>query len=515
MMQSLKEKIGKINLLAFATILIYSFIAAILFGYTGLHWLEKISSNQRMLLNLITILISIIIILGILKYNISIVNKLNYFLSKIRLMAVFSVALVLRLAWVCLSNVQQSSDFLLYNEAAIEILNGSNILSYISTPRTVGPSVFVAIHYFVFGQNQIFPLISIALLSSLQILLIYSMILRIVNKNAAVLASLILAFYPEHILLTNLIGSDVLFSTICYLGLFFATKAYYSKSSIKILYLLSSGIIWGVAHWTRATAVIFLFSTIIFFLVSNISNFRTRLKDSIIIITGFILIIFPIIIYNYSIYGYIDIKPIHGQQGKSLLIGTFFEGQGRSEYWFKLENHGFLDQKINNFVINKYGISPDKIGEIRLLNIQDEVYTKIAIQRILESPIKFSIMVLKDKITNLWGIVAGLGFSLDTSVLMKYKNIVWAYSEIWHRLTIILCGLVLLFKVKTKIWIWDTRQIFIFSAVLSTLSHLFLESHPRYHHMFIPILAMYLSEFVTTFHNFHFGNENLKFKTIS
>ena len=55
-------------------------------------------------------------------------------------------------------DIQQSSDFLVYDKMALEILDGKSILSYISNSRNVGVSVFVSTiysdrhqeHYFIF-----------------------------------------------------------------------------------------------------------------------------------------------------------------------------------------------------------------------------------------------------------------------------------------------------------------------------------------------------------------------------
>ena len=71
------------------------------------------------------------------------------------------------------------------------------------------------------------------------------------------------------------------------------------------------------------------------------------------LILGFILMIFPIINYNYNFNSKIDIKPIHGQQGTSLLIGTFSEGEGRFKGWDKLEDHKYLKLKNGYFVRQK------------------------------------------------------------------------------------------------------------------------------------------------------------------
>ena len=108
----------------------------------------------------------------------------------------------------------------------------------------------------------------------------------------------------------------------------------------------------------------------------------------------------------------------------------------------------------------------------------------------------YDFLVIKHKLTNLWGLVAGLSFSLDKSKFSKYKNLIWAYSEIFHRLIILFCALSLIFLFLNGNINFDIRFIIIISAILTTIMHIFLESHPRYHHVFLPIFIIYISEYV-------------------
>jgi hypothetical protein len=494
-----QDKIGKLSLASLGAILLYAFVTSIVFGYTGFHWQDKVSLYQRLFLNIVSIISSIILIWIMFKFRYAISIHLNNNLKKIKICYIFLIALVLRIGWVYFSNVTQSSDFLLFEKAAIEILNGKSILSFVTYQRTVGPSLFISIHYFLFGQSQIFPLIGIAILSSLQVLFVYWILISVVNKNTAIFASILLAFFPEHIILTNLLGSDVLFSSICYLGLFLIIKANLVKQNSSTLIYFAVGIVFGINHWVRATSPIFVFSILSFMLLSTKVKPLTRISSAIWVIIGFVITISPIIGFNYSTYGKLDINSIHGQRGKSLLIGTLTEGQGRCDSWRRIEDQDYLSKEMDNYYRDNNIL--DTCSSMRFY-IQDKVYSQIAFKRINENPWGFTRLVLKDKIVNLWGIVAGLGFSLDTSSFSRYKNVIWGGAELWHRLLIMFTGLILILKSFTKVRLWDERQIFVFAAILTTLSHIFLESHPRYHHMFLPLLVMYISEYVVGFNKF-------------
>jgi len=422
---------------------------------------------------------------------------LTSFFKKFNIYILITIALAIRVIWVLSSDVTQTSDFLWYNESAIDILINRDVTSYISNTRNIGTSILIAIHYCIFGQNEIFPLVTFGILSTLQVLFAYLIVLEVVNKSAALLTALLLAIFPEHVLLTNLLGSDVLFSFLIWFGVFVLFQAIYSNNFRSYFYFLLAGVIFGMAHWTRATAPVFVISAIVYILFDKNNRHVIKYFSIVVFIGGFLLIISPIARYNFENSGNFDIKPIHGQQGKSLIIGTFYEGEGRCQSWQLNENHRLLEEEVLNYfaTYDQDSVEFNSLTQHEYGLIIDKVYTKVAMQRIMESPEKFIVLVARDKIKNYWGIVAGLGFSLDNTILSKYKSVIWAYSEIWHRLIILLCSYTLLVLLLRKVDLWDIRLLLVMSALIATLSHIFLESHPRYHHMFLPLLLLYIGEY--------------------
>src|SRR4029450_6492119 len=91
---------------------------------------------------------------------------------------------------------------------------------YLVNPRLpTGPSILFALHYLVFGYMPLAPQLTLALLSTAQVLLGSIPLLKpTANRPAALLGATILAVWPEHILYVNLLGSDVLFSTLVLLA---------------------------------------------------------------------------------------------------------------------------------------------------------------------------------------------------------------------------------------------------------------------------------------------------------
>ena len=474
---------NKLITLLLGIILLYSFFSSLIFGYTGSHWIDKIDTHNIIILNISTVILIVVLFFLFFKFKSILINRFYLFSKDINIWYIFFLALFIRILWVYVSGNAQVSDFDEFNQYAIEILAGSeNILDYISGPKSIGVSVFIYLVYFIFGINEIYPLLFIAFFSSLQIYFIYNIVKTYSSNQVAIIASIILSIHPEHIILTNLLGSDVLYTTLIYFGVFLISK--YSIKNQIIFFLI--GIILGLSYWTRATASVFIFSILLYILIKN--KWNIFLKKSLFFLVGFFMVISPIIVFNFNKSGNFDLKPIHGQFGKSLLIGTFNKGDGRYNGWLKHEDHKYLDNMLYN-----YNNKISTLNDFERASAEDEVFTKIAIDRLKNKPINFLKLVLKHKLTNLWGIVAGLGFSLDTSIFSDFKNLIWGYSELFHRILVFLCSIILVKKYSRKIII-DVRFILVTAAILTTLAHVFLESHPRYHHVFVPLFVIFSAE---------------------
>ena len=478
----------KFTLKLLSLIFLYSYFISFFFAYKGDHWDNLITHSERNLLNISVFLITLILVILIYFINDRIFRN-NIVLDNVSIRWIILAAFLLRVSWVLFSSNSQMSDFLEYDEMAKNISNGESILEYISSSRNVGAGVFFGFIYYLFGYNQDIPLIFNAVLSTLQLFFVYRIIIKINGKNTALISCLILALFPEHILLNNLFSTDILFSTLICLSIYIFSNLNQETSKYNSLLLIFAGVSLGLAHWTRSTAPIFLISSIIYFLLFSKETLRLRFLRNLFLTIGFFLVISPIIHYNYSNSSKFDIKPIHGQMGTSLLIGTFYNGDGRFKTWNKKEDHEFLSKSLEEYKNAGFDNSPHNIKSLK-----DKVYSKIAIDRINENPFSFLKLILKHKMTNLWGIVAGLSFSIDNSSVNKYKSYIWGFSEIFHRVIIFLCSISMILLIVIKRNIIDIRFIFVIAAILTSISHIFLESHPRYHHMFLPMFVMFVSE---------------------
>lgn len=394
--------------------------------------------------------------------------------------SIFIIALVLRLVYVLLSGVEQTTDFLQYDQMALDILGGKYILHW---EKPTGPSLFFALHYLFFGHITLLPQISQAILSALQVLLVYVIVVRTTkNKDAGKLAAIVLAFWPEHIVYTNLLGSEVLYTT------FTLTTVWLLSPSIKRYSLAAfiAALCLGIAQWMRPTAVLFAVVGLIFVTSTSwvLAGWRACFKATLAFICGFMLLVSPIILLNYHALGVASPTPSQ-MGGWSLMIGT--NTQSRGTYLEK--DWHFLREQIQQRTPRK--------GENHHV-FSDRVAREIGFERLTSQPLKILYMGFIHKIPHLWGGHSGVGWSMLTSRFHGIYLYATGLAKVWHLLALMMCVLVLFARSKRKCP-WDERQIYVYTILLTTFVHMLLESQPRYHCVFLPFLAMCLGEAIIVF----------------
>ena len=119
------------------------------------------------------------------------------------------VAIVLRVGWMLAGEVRLDTDFLVYDQIAMGILRRE---LWIEPWTAAGAPIIFAAHYFLFGHDTLWPLLSIVAVSSLQVLLVFDILkTETGNRTIANIGAILLTVWPEHLLYVNLLGTDVLY----------------------------------------------------------------------------------------------------------------------------------------------------------------------------------------------------------------------------------------------------------------------------------------------------------------
>jgi len=466
------ESFTRLGYLALSLIFFYSAIMAIFINYLNS-------------LSMAVIGMAVLFFAGIFFFLISkkaelIKNYLIKFLGYLSLRRIFIFALLLRLLWVALSGTKPVSDCLQYDLKAIEFLNGKIAMNGI---WPTGPSIFIFLHYLLLGYNIIYPQISITILSAIQVILVYKILIHVTNdKNTALFGGLILALWPESILYSNLLASDTLFSVNVLITIWLLSLAFQSTNRMHSYLYFLAGISLGIAHWMRPTAILLILSSLLFIGFNPNKMLKLRIKNMSFLIIAVIILLIPIVLLNYSTFDIISIRSLSSTQslGWNMVVGTNLESHGR---WHK-EIRGKIFEEMKKY-------EPKK-DEHPIL-FRDRVAKNIALKRVCERPFDLLFMAIKYKIKSLWGDVATLHLSLSTSRFKNFAGKICLLSDIWHKIILLVCAITIILGVNRKIFQLNILQIYLYFALLTTTLHFFLESQPRYHHVFLPYISICVS----------------------
>lgn len=403
------------------------------------------------------------------------------FVNKVTIIHIFLFSLALRITWILLSSNIQTSDFLAYHNMALDIMHGD----YIFHPfRPTGTSIITSLFYSTFGVGQFSALIPIGIVSSACIALIYFITRDLFGKNAAVISALFMAVLPEHLFYVNLIGTDVYFSFLILLGIFFLCR----DEEISLKCILISGVCFGLSQYIRPTGFLAIASVIIFLalllLRTNTSKFTSHALAMVFI---FLLTISPIIYFNYTNINTISISPSQ-IAGWSMLLSTnpVYKEKYNTEDQELLNNE--ISKRKNKSNVNKYVFA-------------NKVAKELAIQRILDGPFTYIFNSLVYKPLGFWA-RPSLGWCFEGIENKGIRNTLYSFGVLFHRVCLFLTAFVFLFPLN-KDWL-KHRHVYFFMlfTLIVSFSHLFVEIQPRYHHVLLPLFSIIIGRIASnTQHN--------------
>ncbi len=211
-------------------------------------------------------------------------------------------------------------DAFSYNEWAKNIIQNSWLGDKVFYQAPLYP-YFIALIYKIFGIKLFAVRIVQVLMSSATCLLYYYISKKCWGVRAGVIASLLATFYNIYIFYVPLHLKPTLYiflETLCVLLL--CLSLYEEKKR----YFIASGILLGLMTFTRGNTLLIVPFLLIWVFLSY--NFKTAIKNYLLILFGLILILFPVIIRNYVVSG--DFVITTSQAGSNFYIGNSLKANG-------------------------------------------------------------------------------------------------------------------------------------------------------------------------------------------
>ena len=384
--------------------------------------------------------------------------------------ALFAIALGPRLAWVLISGNEPWSDFARYDEIARDILAGRYL---VRADTQSGISLFLAAHYAVFGHVRMAPQITIAVLGALQVPIVAWMGARLQDRTAGVVAGLLLAFWPESVLYVNLLGTDVLFSFFILLGVEGVLWSRLDPGRQKTA-LFAAGLAFGAAHWLRPYGVIFATIALLWVVATFPGRPRARLVRGGALAAGLVLLLLPLMVLYQQQIGVPTLTPQHG--GASLYVGANLETKGG----WSAKDIARIDDAVR--------AEPDRPGE-HPDRKRNRVAKRLARERIARNGLQAQArMALCHKIPHLWGVPADVAWPVARSRVKTWQPTLKEFAKRYHTGALFFAAMAMILLVPQCPS--DIRRLLILFALAGTGLHAIYEVQARYHHLFLPTIAL-------------------------
>jgi 4-amino-4-deoxy-L-arabinose transferase-like glycosyltransferase len=289
------------------------------------------------------------------------------------LLLFLGLGLILRMLWILLVPTQLYADWKWYDDAAYHL---SQVWRYEENgvPTAywpIGYPLFLAVIYWIFGHSYLAVHLISVLLSLCICFLTYVIAKGLVGPVAARLSLVILVLLPGQIFYTNVLSSEILFTTLLLLMILLLLK---TREQTSLLTPLIVGLLLGLLIMVRAVALILPLLIVLFYLKSSRRSF-VGLKNAILAVLVTCLVLLPWMLRNKRV---LDTFSIATSGGIDLYIGNSPISSGN---WVWTKQNPFKDLSAPNEVENnRLGyqlatkfIIDDPVGFI-IRGIKKEVY---------------------------------------------------------------------------------------------------------------------------------------------
>ena len=238
---------------------------------------------------------------------------------------IFVLAFCLRLIYTLQIQTLPTFEVLIvdafsYNEWAKDIIQNSWLGDKVFYQAPLYP-YFIALIYKIFGIKLFAVRIIQVLMSSATCLLYYYISKKIWGVRAGVIASLLATFYNIYIFYVPLHLKPTLYIFLETLCILFLCLSIYKE---KKRYFIASGIFLGLMSFTRGNTLLIVPFLIIW--VFSSYNYKTAIRNYLLILFGLFMILFPVVIRNYVVSG--DFVITTSQAGSNFYIGNNLKASG-------------------------------------------------------------------------------------------------------------------------------------------------------------------------------------------
>ena len=387
--------------------------------------------------------------------------------------AVILAGAAIRIVMVLTHDLVHNADGGDYERIALEMLDGQ----YLMNPgRPPAPSWQTAAMYALCGMDRLLPLLPQLAWNILHLWLVYRLGAYFFDKNIGKMAALLLAFHPDHILNATEINTENGHFLLFHLGvllLVYIENKGRAPQWKYILFALSAGFCWGLAHYFRTTTPLALFA---FGCLAAIDRSETFRRNWLGLFAGFLIAISPLIVYNKTTY-HIWSAVSYQMGGWNVFIGTNPKYLGN-----------WNTEDMNLFETRAAAESPPT--DMHPAVFRDRLALQMARERWQKYPWHCVFSAVAFKPYCLWGDNGG-GIWTERRFSDKpaLRYALQAYFVLYHKWLCLLAALGLWGLSRRTAPLPPYLRFFLWLALITTAAHCFLEVRAMYHHLFFGFMV--------------------------
>jgi 4-amino-4-deoxy-L-arabinose transferase-like glycosyltransferase len=271
---------------------------------------------------------------------------------------VVTLAFAIRLCWILIFHPDPVDDFNFYFWSAESIARGYGYAPYGGLATAyfpIGYPLFLAMLFWVFGVSVTVAQTANLILSVASLVLVYWIARDLFRSElAGRLSLLFLAIYPNNIAYTSLVGVEIFYLFLLFLGVSLLLPCISIKGVSLPGRLLTAGLVFGFATLVKVQTL--LLPAFLLLLFPQFSwegrSLVNRLKRIAILYVALIGVLIPWVIRNYRLYNDIVLS---NNDGLNLYIGNGPEANGGwvAIPWFDVRNDILDEHKINKIARRK------------------------------------------------------------------------------------------------------------------------------------------------------------------
>jgi len=250
-------------------------------------------------------------------------------------LAIFLVALLLRLSYVIITNIEPISDARVYDITAQNLVAGKGYYNEygLRAYRAPGYPLFLSAIFLSFGINNLPVQIIQAIIGSLTCIIWYLIGKELNNPKGGIITALLISFYLPLIRYCELLLSETLFIFLLSLAFFGILR---SLKQSSFLLNITIGILLSISMLVRPIIALFLLFVLIFVSLVSFEKKANRIKDVAVIAFSIIIVVSPWTIRNYVVFK--KFVPLTTNGGINFYIGNNSNATGTyyiPENWSK------------------------------------------------------------------------------------------------------------------------------------------------------------------------------------